>query len=180
MMCRMNTLFSNALTPRSLCGSITLPCFLALSSLSPTLLRGTGRVNVLEPFISQLFKLMLDEACIPEFWKAAKVTPLHERGMSWTLLQTGARLRTKSQTRSMFSILVRTHRRQAYNTILRDKPWEHFQRICMPAHMLAVIKNLYEDDENVLVLMDGLKQAAVSPTWGVEQRCPLSPPLLAL
>eukprot|EP00983_Pelagomonas_calceolata_P034547 1083020-Pelagomonas_calceolata.AAC.1 len=37
----------------------------------------------------------------------------------------------------------------------------------MPAHMLAIIKNMYEDDEYVLV--DGLKRARVKPAKGVKQ-----------
>eukprot|EP00983_Pelagomonas_calceolata_P062839 1147457-Pelagomonas_calceolata.AAC.5 len=68
--------------------------------------------------------------------------------------------------------------KQACDPIPRGKLWEHFQHICMPAHMLAVIKNFYEDDEHVLA--DGLKQAAVSPTMGVEQGHPLSPLLFLL
>ena len=42
--------------------------------------RGTDRVNVLLPLISQLFHLMLDKACIPDCWKSAKITPLHKKG----------------------------------------------------------------------------------------------------
>ena len=42
--------------------------------------RGTERVNVLVPYIGQLFKLLYDKACIPECWKHAKLTPLHKKG----------------------------------------------------------------------------------------------------
>eukprot|EP00983_Pelagomonas_calceolata_P062838 1147457-Pelagomonas_calceolata.AAC.4 len=42
--------------------------------------RGADRVNVLVPLISQLFWLMLDKVCIPEYWKAAKCTPFHKKG----------------------------------------------------------------------------------------------------
>jgi len=68
--------------------------------------------------------------------------------------------------------------KQAYDTIHRDKLWEHFQRICMTAHMLGMIQNLYEDDEYVLI--DRLKHARVKPTRGVKQGCPLSPLLFSL
>lgn len=68
--------------------------------------------------------------------------------------------------------------KQAYDTIPRNKLWEHFQRIRMPAHLSAVLKNLYDNDEYVLV--DGFKRARVKPTKGVKQGCPLSPLLIAL
>eukprot|EP00967_Tisochrysis_lutea_P012802 scaffold14325_cov20-Tisochrysis_lutea.AAC.1 len=50
---------------------------------------------------------------------------------------------------------------------LRDKLWEHYQPICMPAHMLSTIQNSYENYEFVLV--DGLKLARVKPARGVKQ-----------
>ncbi len=35
---------------------------------------------MLAPYFARLFALMMEKAQIPEMWKAAKVTPLHERG----------------------------------------------------------------------------------------------------
>jgi len=194
--------------------------------------RGTDRVNVLLPLISQLFHLMLDKACIPDCWKSAKITPLHKKGQvldpgNYRMLAVSGTMyrlytnvlrevvtdwcRDKSKIpdtqfgfypgrntlQPMFILRHLRHAaqalkpnsssrlmvafidfKQAYDTIPRDKLWEHFQRICMPAHILSVIKNLYENDEYVLV--DGLKRATVSPTRGVKQGCPLSPLLFAL
>eukprot|EP00983_Pelagomonas_calceolata_P102964 1158866-Pelagomonas_calceolata.AAC.11 len=42
---------------------------------------GTERVNLLKPFIGQLFKLLYDKACIPDLWKHAKLTPLYKMGL---------------------------------------------------------------------------------------------------
>eukprot|EP00983_Pelagomonas_calceolata_P049960 1141734-Pelagomonas_calceolata.AAC.4 len=44
--------------------------------------RGTEHVNVLEPFIGWLTKLLFDKACIPDCWKHAKLTPLYDTGHS--------------------------------------------------------------------------------------------------
>eukprot|EP00983_Pelagomonas_calceolata_P133902 1162011-Pelagomonas_calceolata.AAC.2 len=45
--------------------------------------RGLENYNVLAPYISQPFMLMLKTVCIPSFWKAAKVAPIYEKG-TWT------------------------------------------------------------------------------------------------
>eukprot|EP00983_Pelagomonas_calceolata_P041812 1138215-Pelagomonas_calceolata.AAC.1 len=120
--------------------------------------RGVGAedVNVLVPHIAQLFQLMLDKACIPKCWKAAKITPLHKKGH---VLDPATTLYLGCWWLSLTSEV-----KQAYDTNPRNKLWEHYQRICMPAHMLAFIKNLYEDHEYVLV--DGLERARVETAKG--------------
>jgi hypothetical protein len=42
--------------------------------------RGSERVNVLAPYIAQLFNLLYDKACIPACWKQAKLNPLYKKG----------------------------------------------------------------------------------------------------
>ena len=42
--------------------------------------RGSERVNVLAPYIAQLFNLLYDKACIPTCWKQAKLSPLYKKG----------------------------------------------------------------------------------------------------
>eukprot|EP00983_Pelagomonas_calceolata_P035541 1111591-Pelagomonas_calceolata.AAC.1 len=56
---------------------------------------------------------------------------------------------------------------QAYDTVPRLQLWEHLQRIAMPALLLQAIKELYQDDEYILI--DGDKRAPVRPTNGVKQ-----------
>ena len=48
----------------------------------------------------------------------------------------------------------------------------------MPAPLLSIIQNMYEQDAYVLV--DGSKSARVPPNRGVKQGCPLSPFLFSL
>ena len=67
---------------------------------------------------------------------------------------------------------------QAYDTVPRLQLWDHLQRIAMPALLLHAIKEMYQDDE--YILMDGDKRARVHPTNGVKQGCPLSPLLFSL
>jgi len=38
------------------------------------------RVNVLLPYLAELFKLMMDKACVPACWKQAKLSPLYKKG----------------------------------------------------------------------------------------------------
>ena len=43
--------------------------------------RGSERVNILAPYIAQLFNLLYDKACIPACWKQAKLSrPLYKKG----------------------------------------------------------------------------------------------------
>jgi len=42
--------------------------------------RGCEHVNVLAPYIAQLFNLLYDKACIPACWKQAKLSPLYKKG----------------------------------------------------------------------------------------------------
>ena len=42
--------------------------------------RGCERINVLAPYIAQLFKLLYVKACIPVCWKQAKLSPLYKKG----------------------------------------------------------------------------------------------------
>ena len=42
--------------------------------------RGSERVNVLAPYIAQLFNLLYDKACIHACWKQAKLSPLYKKG----------------------------------------------------------------------------------------------------
>jgi len=42
--------------------------------------RGSEHVNVLAPYIAQLFNLLYDKACIPACWKQAKLSPLYKKG----------------------------------------------------------------------------------------------------
>jgi len=67
---------------------------------------------------------------------------------------------------------------QAYDTIPREKLWQHLQRIRMPSLFLSILRNIYDKDEYILV--DGDKKAHVQPTRGVKQGCPLSPLLFSL
>eukprot|EP00983_Pelagomonas_calceolata_P030579 959887-Pelagomonas_calceolata.AAC.2 len=47
----------------------------------------------------------------------------------------------------------------------------------MPSQLIAIIKDLYQDDKYILI--DGDKQAGVQQTHGVKQGCPLSPLLFS-
>ena len=67
---------------------------------------------------------------------------------------------------------------QAYDTVPRQQLWSHLKRNAMPTPLLSVIRDMYENDE--YILMDGDKQARVHPTNGVKQGCPLSPLLFSL
>ena len=42
--------------------------------------RGSEHVDVLAPYIAQLFNLLYDKACIPACWKQAKLSPLYKKG----------------------------------------------------------------------------------------------------
>ena len=68
--------------------------------------------------------------------------------------------------------------KQAYDTIPRAQLWQHLQRTSMPAPLLSIVQNIYEQD--AYVLMDGSKSARVQPNRGVKQGCPLSPLLFSL
>jgi len=67
---------------------------------------------------------------------------------------------------------------QAYDTVPRQELWRHLQRNALPEPLLRVIRDMYEEDE--YILMDGDKRAHVHPTNGVKQGCPLSPLLFSL
>ena len=46
--------------------------------------RGSERVNILAPYIAQLFNLLYDKVCIPACWKQAKLSPLYKKIPFWT------------------------------------------------------------------------------------------------
>jgi hypothetical protein len=51
--------------------------------------------------------------------------------------------------------------KQAYDSIPRDKLWEHLRRCRMPHHLLSILQYLYYTDE--YTLLDGDKQASMQP-----------------
>ena len=50
---------------------------------------------------------------------------------------------------------------QRYDSIPRDKLWEHLRRCRMPHHLLSILQYLYYTDE--YTLLDGDKQASMQP-----------------
>jgi len=68
--------------------------------------------------------------------------------------------------------------KQAYDSVPREKLWDHLSRCQMPQHFLTILKDLYHADE--YTLLDGDKTAKVQPSYGVKQGCPLSPLLFSL
>jgi hypothetical protein len=188
--------------------------------------------NVLLPYLTQLFHLLLSKGCIPDSWKSAKLSPLHKKGpvlspanyrmiavggtvyrlfanvvrdlmTEWCmkkkkipdtqygfypgrntlqpifmlrhLKHAASALKPRGSPRLHAAFIDFT---QAYDTIPREKLWQHLQRIRMPSLFLSLLKNIYENDEYILV--DGNKKAQVRPTRGVKQGCPLSPLLFSL
>eukprot|EP00967_Tisochrysis_lutea_P003742 scaffold4440_cov16-Tisochrysis_lutea.AAC.1 len=121
---------------------------------------------------------MPDKACIPECWKAAKITPLHEKGHvldsgNYCMLTvSGTMYRLNDNVLHEVVADWCKFKNKLPNSQFGFHPgWSTLQPIfllrhlrhavqciCMLAHILAVIKNLYEDDEYVLV--DRLKHAA--------------------
>jgi len=68
---------------------------------------------------------------------------------------------------------------QAYDTVPRQQLWSHLQRNAMPTPLLSVIRDMYDNDE--YILMDGEKRVRVQPTNGVKQGCSLlCPPFFSL
>eukprot|EP00983_Pelagomonas_calceolata_P030030 940152-Pelagomonas_calceolata.AAC.1 len=62
--------------------SVAVPLIKYATVLCPRLAgQGTEYVNVLEPYIGRLFKLLFDKASISECWKHAKLTPLYKKGL---------------------------------------------------------------------------------------------------
>ena len=67
----------------------------------------------------------------------------------------------------------------AYDTIPRQKLWQHLEAIGMPPWMLGAVKAMYAQDAYMFV--DGEKRSSlIHPSKGVKQGCPLSPLLFSL
>ena len=69
--------------------------------------------------------------------------------------------------------------KQAYDSIPRDKLWDHLNYCQMPQHLVSIIQGLYHAD--VYTMLDGDKRANVQPSsFGVKQGCLLSPLLFSI
>ena len=67
----------------------------------------------------------------------------------------------------------------AYDTINRERLWQHLAGIGMPPWMLGAVQGMYAQDSYILV--DGERWSrSLQPTLGVKQGCPLSPLLFSL
>eukprot|EP00983_Pelagomonas_calceolata_P045339 1139688-Pelagomonas_calceolata.AAC.8 len=156
-------------------------------------------MNVLAPYFACLFAAMMEKSETLACLKVAKITPLYKKGsvlnpgnyrvlaVSGTLyrlyanvlrehLQHAAQVKRPNASQRLHAAFINF--KQAYDTIPREAPWTHLQRIRMHTCLLAIRKSMYTNDEYILV--DGCKQARVHPHFGVKQDCPLSPLLSSL
>lgn len=69
---------------------------------------------------------------------------------------------------------------QAYDTVPRSRLWDHLKRLGVPRDLADILREIYRDDEYILI--DGNKCARTRGVSlrGVKQGCPLSPLLFTL
>jgi len=69
--------------------------------------------------------------------------------------------------------------KQAYDSIPRDKLWDHLNYCQMPLHLVSILQSLYHADEYTVVL-DGDKRECTTIFWFQTEVPPLPPTIFNL
>ena len=69
--------------------------------------------------------------------------------------------------------------KKAYDTVPRECLWETLENIGFEGKFLNILKALYRND-NIRIVVNGIKSDPIYPERGLRQGCPLSPILFAI
>jgi len=95
-----------------------------------------------------------------------------------TLNESCKAMRTSSQHGRLYACFVDF--RKAFDTIPRDKLWEHLSNIGVQGKMLDALKSYYANVRVCVDIPSVGRSAPFDSTMGVKQDCPMSPTLFGL
>ena len=95
-----------------------------------------------------------------------------------TLIEACKATRTSSQHGRLYACFVDF--RKAFDTIPRDKLWEHLSSIGVQGKMLDALKSYYANVRVCVDIPSVGRSAPFDSTMGVKQGCPMSPTLFGL
>ena len=97
-----------------------------------------------------------------------------------TLNESCKAMRTSSQHGRLYACFKFVDFRKAFDTIPRDKLWEHLSNIGVQGKMLNALKSYYANVPVCVDIPSVGRSAPFDSTMGVKQDCPMSPTLFGL